>query len=254
MNGTALRSLILASLAFASTAHTQEGKAVEASGKTKQPPAEAPAPVSEAQESAPASKKTSAELRITIISPSGRWGKVDARTDRITTHSERSLYYGPGLGARIYIRQPNHGLLVDFDYRLDTDIDSINTDSPWKTDFVVGRVGYAFRFFRHANPKMTWSFTPHASFSFGGIIDRNEGALGDFVSARGTVIGGMIGMNVDLHIERFFFGWAVEYEGLKHLSGTPLISSHFIRWTLVPIFRIGVDLGPPIQSLDGKVR
>ena len=187
------------------------------------------------------SKKTSAELRITLISPSGRWGKVDARTDRLTKHSERSLYYGPGLGARIFIKQPHHGLLVDFDYRLDTDIDSINSDSAWKTDFVLGRIGYAFRFFRRANERMTWSFTPNASFSVGGIIDRNEGRLGDFVSARGVVIGGMVGMNVDLHIERFFFGWAVEYEGLKHLSGEPLISAHFIRWTLIPIFRIGVD-------------
>ncbi len=61
-------------------------------------------------------------------------------------------------------------------------------------------------------------------------------------------------MNVDLHVDRFFFGWAVEYEGLKHLSGTPLDSSHFIRWTLIPVFRIGVDLGPKIQSLNPKLR
>jgi hypothetical protein len=46
----------------------------------------------------------------------------------------------------------------------------------------------------------------------------------------------------------------VEYEGLKHLSGTPLDSSHFIRWTLIPVFRIGVDLGPKIQSLNPKLR
>ena len=232
--------VVLVALLLASSAEAQD-KATEA---------EAPS----GSEPAAESKRTSAELRITILSPSGRWGKVDARTDRLTRHSERSLYYGPGLGARIFIKQPHHGLLAEFDYRLDTDIDSINSDSAWKTDFVLGRIGYAFRFFRHANRKMTWSFTPTASFSFGGVIDRNEGRLGDWVSARGMVVGGMVGMNIDLHIERFFFGWAVEYEGLKHLSGEPLISSHFIRWTLIPVLRIGVDLGPPIQSLNPKLR
>lgn len=181
-------------------------------------------------------------------------GKVDARSDRVTTHAERSLYYGPGLGTRVFIKQAHHGLLAEFDYRLDTDIDSINSDSAWKTDFVLGRVGYVYRFFRHANDKTTWSFSAHGSLSFGGVIDRNEGRLGDWVSARGWVIGGMVGMNVDLHLDRFFFGWAVEYEGLKHLSGTPLDSSHFIRWTLIPVFRIGVDLGPKIQSLDPAIR
>ena len=55
--------------------------------------------------------------------------------------------------------------------------------------------------------------------------------------------------NVDLHIERLFMGWALEYEGLKHVSGAPLGSSHLVQFTLIPILRIGVDLGPTIQSL-----
>jgi hypothetical protein len=46
----------------------------------------------------------------------------------------------------------------------------------------------------------------------------------------------------------FFMGWAIEYEGLSHVKGAPLGSSHFLMWTLIPIFRIGVDLGPTIQS------
>lgn len=58
-----------------------------------------------------------------------------------------------------------------------------------------------------------------------------------------------MGVNVDLHIERFLMGWALEYEGVKHVSGAPIGSSHFVRFTLIPIFRIGVDLGPTIQSL-----
>jgi len=44
-------------------------------------------------------------------------------------------------------------------------------------------------------------------------------------------------------------GWAFAYEGLANLSGGPIRSSQFVLWTLIPIFRIGVDLGPRIQSL-----
>jgi hypothetical protein len=43
-------------------------------------------------------------------------------------------------------------------------------------------------------------------------------------------------------------GSAFAYEGLAHLSGGPLKSSQFVLWTLVPAFRLGVDLGPRIQS------
>jgi hypothetical protein len=57
-----------------------------------------------------------------------------------------------------------------------------------------------------------------------------------------------VGVNVDVHIRRFFMGWAVAYEGLAHLSLGPLKSSQFVLWTLVPAFRLGVDLGPRIQS------
>jgi hypothetical protein len=57
-----------------------------------------------------------------------------------------------------------------------------------------------------------------------------------------------VGVNVDLHINRFFMGWALAYEGLAHLSGGPLKSSQFVAWTLIPVFRLGVDLGPRIQS------
>lgn len=216
-------------------------------------PAEVEEPAAEAEQAQSESQKTSAELRFTIVSPSARWSKVETRSDMLAKHSERSLYYGPGIGARVFIRQPHHGLLVDFDYRIDTDIDSINSDSEWKTDFAVARVGYAYRFIRHANERMVWAFTPHASFSAGGSIARSQGGLGgpitDSFSARSAVIGGRWGVSVDFHIERFLMGWTVEYELLGHVRGAPLEISHFLQWTLVPVFRIGVDLGPRIQSL-----
>lgn len=199
-----------------------------------------------ANESSGHTKRTSAELRFTIISPSGRWSRVDFRNETLATHSKRSLYFGPGIGARIFIKQPHHGLLADFDYRVDTDVDSINSLSKWKTDFAVARVGYAYRFIRHANEKMVWTFTPHASFSAGGSVDRTRSPV---FSRRSAVLGGRVGVNVDFHIQRFFMGWAVEYEGLRHLVEGPIITSHFLLWTLLPIMRIGVDLGPRLQSL-----
>jgi len=230
--------VLVVALAFASSARAQE----PAPG-----PTEAPATRPSTDD------KTSVELRFAIMSVSARWSAVDASTERLALHAERSLYYGPGIGVRVFIKQPHHGLLVDFDYKVDTDIDSINSLSKWKTDYAMARVGYAYRFLRPANDKMTWAFTPHASFSAGGSINRKEpnidGPIADAFSARSAVIGGRVGVNVDLHIERFFMGWALEYEGVKHVSGAPLGSSHFLQWTLIPIFRIGVDLGPRIHSL-----
>ena len=110
---------------------------------------------------------------------------------------------------------------------------------------MITRLGYGYRFIKHANEKMTWAFTPHGSLSVGASINRtNSGS--DTASA--PVLGGRVGVNVDLHIERVFMGWALAYEGLAHLSGGPIKSSQFVLWTLIPVFRIGVDLGPRIQS------
>jgi len=229
--------------------------AAPASAQEAPPPREVSPPKNEpaAKESSAADKKTSVELRFVVISAAGRWSKVDSMFDRLELHAKRSLYFGPGVGVRVFIKQPHHGLIVDFDYMVDTDVDSVNKLSVWKTDFAVARVGYAYRFIRHANDKMTWAFTPHASFSAGGTINRDEpnlpGPIEEAFSARSAVVGGRVGVNVDLHINRFFMGWAVAYEGLKHISGAPLGGSHLLKWTLVPVFRIGVDFGPKVQSL-----
>jgi hypothetical protein len=39
------------------------------------------------------------------MSPSARWSNVEVRSDMLARHSERSLYYGPGLGGPTGVHQ-----------------------------------------------------------------------------------------------------------------------------------------------------
>ena len=222
-------------------------EAEETTTEAEDAPVRAEETSTEAENTADASKKTSVELRFVLNAPSARWSVVDERDGVNAFHSRQSLYFGPGIGVRVFPRQPHHGVIVDMQYSFDTDIDSINVDvGSWRTDFVLARAGYGYRFIKHANEKMTWAFTPHGSLSTGASINRTANGAYDFSS---PVLGGRVGVNVDLHIERFFMGWAFAYEGLAHLSLGPIKSSQFVAWTLLPVFRIGVDLGPRIQSL-----
>ena len=197
--------------------------------------------------SARADERTSVELRFVISASSLRWSVIEESEGIDAFHSKQSLYLGPGIGVRVFPKQPHHGVIVDAHYSVDTDVDSKFSDRQgWRFDFVVARVGYGYRFIKHTNEKIAWAFTPHASLSAGASINRNRR---DTYSASAPVLGGRVGVNVDVHIRRFFMGWAFAYEGLAHLSGGPLARSHFILWTLGPTFRLGVDLGPRIQTL-----
>lgn len=239
---TAYRSLVLVTLAFAST-----GQAQEASTQPEKAPVQPEAAPANDEEIPANVGKTSVELRFVIFSPSLRWSVVEERAGIDAFHSRQSLYVGPGIGVRVFPKQPYHGVLVDVQYSVDTDVDTKYSDREgWRTDFVVARVGYGYRFIKHANEKMAWAFTPHGSFSAGASINRNRR---ESYAASAAVLGGRVGVNVDIHIRRFFMGWAFAHEGLAHLSGGPLKSSQFIVWTLIPAFRLGVDLGPSIQSL-----
>ena len=120
-------------------------------------------------------KKTSVELRFVLNAPSARWSVVDERDGINAFHSKRSLYFGPGIGVRVFPRQPHHGVIVDMQYSFDTDVDSINVDvGSWRTDFVLARAGYGYRFIKHANEKMAWAFTLHGSLSTGASINRRR--------------------------------------------------------------------------------
>ena len=216
-----------------------QAQAEETSADAEETPADA-------EETSGHAEKTSVELRFTLVSAAARWSPVDSPFPQLTTHAKRSVYFGPGVGVRVFIKQPHHGLLVDFDYRIDTDVDTANVlEGDWRIDFAMAHVGYAYRFLRRANERMTWAFTPHASFSAGGSINRNKTTC----PTSSAVLGGRVGVNVDFHIKRFFMGWAVEYEGVRVIRGGPIKAAHFLRWTLIPVFRIGVDLGPRIQAL-----
>lgn len=239
---TAYCSLVLVTLAPTST-----GQAQEASTQPESAPVQAEALPTNDEETRANADETSVELRFVIFSPSLRWSVVEERAGIDAFHSRQSLYVGPGIGVCVFPKQPHHGVIVDAQYSVDTDVDTKYSDREgWRTDFVVARVGYGYRFVKHANEKMAWAFTPHGSFSAGASINRNRR---ESYAASAPVLGGRVGVNVDIHIRRFFMGWAFAYEGLAHLSGGPLKSSQFILWTLIPAFRLGVDLGPSIQSL-----
>lgn len=235
-----LCNLVLA-LAGSLLVLTATAKADETSSDAKETTSGAEASSARTQ-----AERTSVELRFVISSPSGRWSVVEERSGVDAFHSKQSLYFGPGIGVRVFPKQPHHAVIVDAQYSLDTDFDShFSNRDAWRTDFVVARVGYGYRFIKHSNEKIVWAFTPHGSLSAGASINRTANGA---YEASAPVLGGRVGVNVDIHIERFFMGWAFAYEGLAHLSGGPLKSSQFVAWTLIPVFRLGVDLGPSIQS------
>ena len=235
-----LRKLTLA-LAGSLLALTATAKADETSSEAKETSSGAEASSARAN-----AKRTSVELRFVIFSPSLRWSVVEEREGIDAFHSRQSMYVGPGIGVRVFPKQPHHGVIVDAQYSVDTDVDTkFSTREGWRTDFMVARVGYGYRFIKHANEKMAWAFTPHASFSAGASINRNRR---ESYAASAPVLGGRVGVNVDVHIRRVFMGWAFAYEGLAHLSLGPLKWSLFLGWSLIPGFRLGVELGARFQS------
>ena len=57
--------------------------------------------------------RTSVELRFVILSPTLRWSAVEERPGIDALHSKQSLHVGPGLGVRVFPKQPHHGVIVD---------------------------------------------------------------------------------------------------------------------------------------------
>lgn len=194
----------------------------------------------------------SAELRFRLFTTAYRWSSYSSDVVDLPDSGRRSLNLVPSLGARFYTKH-DHGVLVDVDYRLDIDVDSnagflciFNCPPTLWTEFVVAHVGYAYR---HVIPsrrpsRITWTVSPHASIAAGSSYSQGGGSSD--VSSRSPVVGARLGVDVDLHIKRFFMGWSLRYEILRHMEG-PLRLSHFLSWNVVPVFAIGAVLGRRVQ-------
>lgn len=196
----------------------------------------------------------STELRFRVFTTSYRWSSYRSGAMDLPDSGKRSLYVVPALGVRFYPKN-GHGVLVDVDYRLDIGVDSDAEflcifDCPpqlW-ANFVVAHAGYAYRYvIRTARDRgrFVWTMTPHASVAAGKSYTQRTGSFNQ--SEQSAVVGARFGLDIDLHINRFFMGWTLRYEILKHTKGS-LRLSHFISWNVIPVFAIGAVIGRELRA------
>ena len=196
----------------------------------------------------------SAELRFRIFTGAYRWSSYIPEASAFPESGKQSLHAVFGLGARFYPKNA-HGVLADVEYRLDMDV-----DTPWLcifecppqlwTELVVAHVGYAYRYVIPGprDPgRLAWAFTPHASIAAGSSFSEHSDNRTYSETMTSPVVGARFGIDVDLHINRFFMGWTLRYEFLKHTRG-PLDSSHFLTWNVIPVFLMGAVLGAKVQT------
>lgn len=187
------------------------------------------------------------EVRADLFPVSYRWSHVDEPFYRADI-AGKSLYFSTGLGFRA-ISSEGHGVLVDGQYRIDGDWDGLSQEDEYLIRFGVAHLGYAYRYVGHRSrhPRRAWAITPHAALSagaaskFGYVRGRD-----DVIPDRSPVFGARVGVDFDLHIQRFFLGWGVSYEILHHTQGA-LTRSSFLAWNVIPILRIGVNFGKRVQ-------
>ena len=194
----------------------------------------------------------STEVRVGLFAPSFRWSNRLPDSEIFIDNAERSLYFSPSLGARFYPRG-GHGATIDFDYRLDSDTDSVCIiftefcPASFRIDFTTVHIGYAYRHIVEspkAPYRRAWAFTPHVSFATGAALA--EVSAGG-VRRSSPVVGGRAGFDIDLHLERFFLGWSFSYEILAHTRGA-IRYSHFFSWNAIPVFRMGGVIGRRVQT------
>jgi hypothetical protein len=208
-------------------------------------------------EQASESKKSaslSTELRFRFFTTSYRWSSYRSGAMDLPDSGKQSLYVVPALGLRFYPKN-GHGALVDVDYRFDVDADGNAEflcifDCPprmW-TEFVVAHAGYAYRYLiRTAREpgRLAWTLTPHASVAAGASYTQRTSPFSQ--REQSAVVGARFGLDIDLHINRFFMGWTLRYEVLKHTKGS-LRLSHFVSWNVIPIFAIGAVIGRKVRA------
>jgi hypothetical protein len=205
----------------------------------------------------------SAELRFELAANAYRWSSYVPERSGLPDYGKRSFNFVLGLGVRFFPKGA-HGVLLDFEYLFDPDFDSppgpgwfCIFDCPpdlWLyTEFALVHAGYAYRHVVQGprDPgRLAWAFTPHASLSMGQAYTEasSDTSLFDLVAgAYSPVVGARFGIDIDLHIKRFFMGWTLRYEILKHTKG-PLRVSHLFSFNIVPVFAIGAVLGAKVQE------
>ncbi len=203
----------------------------------------------------PEASSFSAELRFRLFTTAYRWSSYRAVPVDLPDSAKQSLYAVPALGARFYPKS-RHGVLVDFQWRMDIDVDSsasficiFECPPQWWTEFFVSHVGYAYRYAIPGprNPqRRAWTVTPHASLSAGASYSSGSGRL-QFLRDQSPVVGVRFGVDLDLHIKRFFMGWTLRYEVLKHTRGSIGVS-HFLSWNVIPVLALGAVLGGKVQA------
>jgi len=194
-------------------------------------------------------RSLSTELRFRLFTTAYRWSSYRSEAASLPASGKRSLHLVPAVGARFYSRS-GHGVLVDVDYRIDMDLDrekdGIFRRPTLETDFVVAHAGYAYRHViqLRGQQRLALTLTPHASVAAGASFSDESIPYG--IRRQSPVVGARFGLDIDLHIRRFFMGWTLRYEFLRHTQ-FPLRSSHFLSWNVVPVFAIGADIGRKVQ-------
>ncbi|MEM8607960.1 MAG: hypothetical protein AAGF92_12690 [Myxococcota bacterium] len=170
---------------------------------------------------------------------------------RFSDDAERDFYFWiPTLGLRI-VAMKGHALLLDGEYRVELG-PVISTDGrdPVLLRFGVAHLGYAYRFIargpRNASRKRRWAISPHVALALGAARARDDYPESG-IPKRSPTVGVRAGLNLDVHVRRVFLGWCFSYEVLRHTKGS-LERSSFFTWSVLPLFRIGVNLGRPVTG------
>ena len=161
-----------------------------------------------------------------------------------------------GAGGRLFFG--SHGLVMDIAYTYDVPASFVNfgSDDRFEEAYLLGHLGYAFRRFvpmPRKPERRRVGFTAHASLSVGyaatEYLSDGVAAESELVQSTDPVIGGRFGADIDLHFGRYFVGWGLDVDLLRHLrpqrgrGGPRLERSVLLGHNIVPFFRMGITLG-----------